>query len=386
MKAQSKIILSILLCLSLILFSGCARKSEEVIRAEIKAELEAEAEANQSNTNTEINTDAQVITGLITINPSPFEEGILLDEPIVFNGKSYSEIGFQDAYFSKYLDRTLFEYSPDGPILSGQYYNNIPISVSITKDSLRLDDRNLLSAQIDKIISINNHSDLIDRTQEDYSLEFYETVFNTMIEFSMDIATYPEDIHEFILYQTDSMFKTAVDKLIDSGKFIITDGDHYVLSDVSNPSEDQGQSIEYNLQDLKNGTAIAGLVVKGNQFKAGDSTVDYTLEGSTSISGELFYDAEFWEAYIFVFQDTELLNYKIKIEFPDQYIFDQTFSSCVIRNQEELEANLTAEEIELIKSGQSLKVTMLLKDISTSYMYQSEGGIGADFISLSRIQ
>lgn len=217
MKKISSILIAIIISLAI---AGCS--SQKPAKEEVVVNKE-----QPSN-------EKIVLEGTAINNADPSGEGMFIYEQLEFEGKKYSYIYFAGESVYKYIDRKLFDYDSDfGTVLSEDFAPTVSIEIEVDKDSLYKGDYGYLYANKYKVISVCEKKDLKDRTNEEYSTDYYKQVFFKYC-YEGDEGARNKDVKETYYYKNiDSnigdIYKVAVDYLLDKGYTIkMSEGDYYI--------------------------------------------------------------------------------------------------------------------------------------------------------------
>ena len=221
---------------------GCSEKTnidEDKLKAEIRAELEAEAaNSKQQDLETQANEQKKgrvVLEGTIVSYGSPFTIGMVLDAPITVDGREVKEIYFNEDVITNLVPRKYFTFYLEGRTsIAEQYNGKIPIKVEIDEGSCRYyEDRHLTYADIVNVISIDGEKNPGDKTNDEYPLDYYKSVFYAYCYQNNEII--PRDVKKTYYYiNTDDerlgdLYKRAVDKILEAGLFInMGEGIYYI--------------------------------------------------------------------------------------------------------------------------------------------------------------
>ncbi|SKC36794.1 hypothetical protein [Maledivibacter halophilus] len=241
MKKIFSLLLILILVLSIV---GCSKetisqKTEEELRAEIKAEMEAEEklkeelkaemkaemEAEKKDEASKYNEELRFLKGkLLGYGLYGGEDGgtgIILDNPIIVDNRRVKEIFFEDESILNFVPRKYFTYCYEG----GTTFTNdgkIPIEIETDPKGYKYNEEyDRISGTMVKVISVDGEKNLVDKTENEYPLEYYKTLVLTRVYDGVEVL--PKNIKEHYFYKnTDTPlvgdeFKKAVDKILEAG-------------------------------------------------------------------------------------------------------------------------------------------------------------------------
>ncbi|MBS7525313.1 hypothetical protein KHM83_01335 [Fusibacter paucivorans] len=135
----------------------------------------------------------------------------------------------------------------------------------------------------------------------------------------------------------------------------------------------------YVLGNLRAGQTLSGFDVTEAYDNVGSDAFVGLANGSVVIEGDLWYDQEMWDEFLFT-ADDPVIDYPIRFDIDGQ-IFDidrPGYASF----QTNIEEYLTAEQIDYVKNqGQSAKIKLTVTSFNIDIAYASEGGEGIAFSS-----
>lgn len=194
------------------------QKTEDQIREEVGAEMESE---NRENVIT--------LSGRLVSEGPPFGTGIELEEAIEAKGKSV-EILYFLTDVEKYLDRKHFIWNEDfGTMLDSN--SDVKIKIEVNKDEIMYVD--FPYVEDCKLLEINGDSELMDKTDGEYTFEYYKGLFYAFC-YEKNDGFVPKDVKETYYYKnTDGeigdQYKKAVDFMLDQGiKISMQEGMYYI--------------------------------------------------------------------------------------------------------------------------------------------------------------
>ena len=132
------------------------------------------------------------------------------------------------------------------------------------------------------------------------------------------------------------------------------------------------------LEDLKNGDVFNELTVKDYEFNEG-GYFDFYLDGEFVITGEVMID-EMWGEYAIQIDDNYNPHKNLIIRIAD--FEKQLMSFCYFKNQEAFEAVLDSEDLNLLIQGNTITLTVKVKDFSISGKYDGYGDSNLFFVEI----
>ncbi|SKC36787.1 hypothetical protein [Maledivibacter halophilus] len=261
-----KKIISLLLVLTLVLTQvACtnkAAKTEEELEAEIRAELENEAEAKEKlkeeikaemeaededkNKDEEKSLDKDntvILEGIITDYRPQDGIGVILDKEKKIYGKDVKRIFFKDNKLLDFIPRKYLTYGLElGTTIKGAHNEKIPVKVRVDADSFEYFEP-LWRTTVDlvKVVSLDGESNPADKSEKDFPDDYYKDVINALTEPYFENLS--ENIKDMDLYENNSDFKTAVDKLYEKG-YSIKKGDSSYIINKSEEGKDKSSKGE----------------------------------------------------------------------------------------------------------------------------------------------
>lgn len=166
---------------------------------------------------------------------------IFLDKKLKIKGREINRIWLRNINIEKYIPRDYFTfYYEGGPGIKTELIEKIPLVVEIDAESIEFQDF-YTYGKVLKIISIDGENSPIDKSESDYPLDYYKCVFKTIydIEGRNSGNFTPQNIKNYFLYKEgDSLFKDAVDKILESGLYINMLEGEYEIGNTKKISEE----------------------------------------------------------------------------------------------------------------------------------------------------
>jgi len=194
--------------------------------------------ASKPKTNEELEKKMTTLKGTIIPYNIPMEVGIKLDTPIIIDEREVHEVYFDEDVITALVPRKYFTYYfQGGTSIDEEYAMRIPIKVEIVPNSFDYyKDLNRTSATITKVISIDGEENPQDKTNNEYTLDYYKTVFYTHCYNGNEMV--PRDIKDTYFYKNlddpivGDEYKTAVDKILEEGLFIQMSEGEYMINEI----------------------------------------------------------------------------------------------------------------------------------------------------------
>jgi hypothetical protein len=135
----------------------------------------------------------------------------------------------------------------------------------------------------------------------------------------------------------------------------------------------------YAIDDLKAGQTLSGFDVVEAYDNVGDYALVSLSNGSVTIEGDLWYDQEMWDEFLFTADDA-VLDHPVRFVIDGQaFDIDRPGYAGFLKN---ITDYLTPAQIDYVKNqGQSAKVKMTVTAFNIGIAYGSEGGEAVDFSS-----
>lgn len=242
---MKKVIILLLVLVVVLSTAGCSSQTSKQTSAEeskveqktdntqkIDEEAKKEEKVKENKEHVE---NAHLLKGKIINYGIPMGIGILLDEKMDIDGREVEKVFFDEDIITNLIPRKYMTYYFEGGTsLKEEFNSQIGIKVKIDPKSYDYySDLDRTSAKIIEVVSLDGESNPRDKTEDEYSLDYYKSVFYTLTIKSE--FPYTDDVKEFYLYKnTDDpiigdMFKTAVDKILERGLFIqLIDGEYEI--------------------------------------------------------------------------------------------------------------------------------------------------------------
>ncbi|MDK2867531.1 MAG: hypothetical protein PWP38_1846 [Clostridiales bacterium] len=135
----------------------------------------------------------------------------------------------------------------------------------------------------------------------------------------------------------------------------------------------------YVIDTLKAGQKLSGFDVTEAYDNVGSDAFVGLENGSVVIEGELWYDQEMWDEFLFT-ADDPVIDHPIRFNIDGQtFDIDRPGYASFQTN---IEDYLTAEQIDYVKNqGQNAKIKLTVTSFNINIAYASEGGEGIGFSS-----
>ncbi len=132
------------------------------------------------------------------------------------------------------------------------------------------------------------------------------------------------------------------------------------------------------LEEMKNDDVFNGLKVIDFELVEGES-FSFGLEGEFVVTGEIMID-EMWGEYAIQIDDNYNPHKDLAISIGD---FQKQFISfCYFKNQEAFEAALDSEDLDLLTQGNTITLTVKVKDFSIGGKFDGYGDSSLIFVEV----
>lgn len=134
------------------------------------------------------------------------------------------------------------------------------------------------------------------------------------------------------------------------------------------------------LSALKNGDKVwDGFTIEKIKFVKGYDSADFTLKGEMVLTGNLYYDGDMYDSFLFA-ADMSIFNKPIIIEHSSGSLSYET-NALYFRNEDALVNAISSNEIKQVKNGSSLFCKIMVKDLENMIRIGSEGGTTCEFVT-----
>jgi hypothetical protein len=312
--------------------------------------------------------------------------GILLDKNINVQGNSEKEIYITGINIENFLKRSFFTYKDYSSVLKDEYKGNIDIQVYVDKNTFKYWEAvGAAVAEVKEIVSLNGSKKLQLMVDRDYPIEFYIDTFRWYLDNVYTSGYYTKDIKNSEFYKKGGDFKTAVDKILQSGLHIQMEEGYYFINETEeNYSEDDIETSNVfnlkNLKNLKNGDVISGdMIIDNIEYTKYSNNVKFDLIGETLVNGYIYYDKDYYKGYVLIVTDPYLFNSQINIDISKERTFYYIPEVLVIKN----ERFISEDDRTALKQGRKLQGKIGIKDISFNLKKARENCELTDFLDVT---
>ncbi len=289
------------------------------------------------------------------------------DENGVLKLKTFHAVFFSDTQIYDYVDRKHFVYYDDKLTVSETARIPIEISFDFTQymETGALLHDSFLWSDSSAIISVDGNTDLLDMQDTAYSLATYKEIF---YRYCLEGEPFlPDNVKETYYYvNTDTeigtIYQDAVDTILESGLYIYTHNNNYILS------EEEQLPEPLALDDLALGDHIGGLEITHFDYEKG-RRIHMELNGPVTISGSLVYD-EYIDGPYFIASTSPLPT-------PIAYQFDSGFEHTLQSFNGALEltedASIDDEILTHLQNGMELFVSITMDRFTLIDQDMSQG-------------